>query len=139
MSVFLDSSVLVAAANRSDGNHASASALILGLADEATFISDHIMVEVVGLIRRWMGWAEARRWWLSLDDAPLLLEVVTSADLERARAIALAWPDQRFSIVDCTSFALMERVGCRRVASFDNDFAIYRYGIDRAKAFEVIR
>ena len=47
--------------------------------------------------------------------------------------------DQRFSIVDRTSFAVMERLGLTRVASFDQDFAIYRYGRKRDRAFEVLR
>lgn len=32
----------------------------------------------------------------------------------------------------------MERLGCRRAASFDTDFAIYRYGADRRQAFEIV-
>jgi len=47
--------------------------------------------------------------------------------------------DQTFSIVDRTSFVVMERLGLTRVASFDRDFAIYRYGRDRNRAFEVMR
>jgi uncharacterized protein len=34
---------------------------------------------------------------------------------------------------------VMERLGVSRVASFDRDFAIYRYGRKRDKAFEVLR
>ena len=37
------------------------------------------------------------------------------------------------------SFAVMERLGLTRVASFDRDFAIYRYGRNRTRAFEVLR
>jgi len=32
---------------------------------------------------------------------------------------------QDFSIVDRTSFAIMERLGLSHAASFDDDFAIY--------------
>ena len=63
----------------------------------------------------------------------------TSADLEAAWAIGQRFSDQDFSLVDRTSFALMERLGIRRVISFDSDFAIFRYGRDRNRAFELLR
>ena len=66
------------------------------------------------------------------------LEPITPADLERATAIGDTWSDQRFDLVDRTSMAIMERLGCARVTSFDRDFAVYRYGRDRRLAFEVI-
>ncbi len=61
------------------------------------------------------------------------------ADLETAWLIGEAFHDQSFSIVDRTSFAVMERLALTRVASFDDDFAIYRYGRSREKSFEVLR
>jgi predicted nucleic acid-binding protein len=64
---------------------------------------------------------------------------VTFADLETAWAIGETFPDQDFSIVDRTSFAVMERLGITRAASFDDHFAIYRYGRNRDRAFEVLR
>jgi predicted nucleic acid-binding protein len=62
-----------------------------------------------------------------------------SADLEAAWSIGEVFHDQNFSIVDRTSFAVMERLGITRAASFDDDFAVYRYGRGRNKAFEVLR
>ena len=77
--------------------------------------------------------------WLGLRHTPIHIENVIPIDLERAEAIAHAWPDQGFDLVDCTSFAVLERLGCDRVASFDKDFAIYRTGPDRSRAFEIVR
>ena len=68
-----------------------------------------------------------------------MVEYVTPADVEAAWAIRQRFADQTFSLVDRTSFAVMERLGLTRVASFDRDFAIYRYGRNRDKAFEVLR
>jgi predicted nucleic acid-binding protein len=63
---------------------------------------------------------------------------VTAADLEVAFAIALEFPDQDFSIVDRTSFAVMQRLGVHRAASFDEHFAIFRFGRRRDRAFEIV-
>jgi predicted nucleic acid-binding protein len=33
----------------------------------------------------------------------------------------------------------MQRLGVHRVATFDDDFAVYRFGRDRRRAFEIVR
>ena len=55
------------------------------------------------------------------------------------QSVRRVFPDQKFSLVDRTSFVIMERLGISRVASFDNDFVVYRYGVNRDRAFEVLR
>ena len=67
------------------------------------------------------------------------IEPVGDADLERAWAIGSDFSDQDFSIVDRTSFAVMLRLGLLRVASFDDDFAVFRFGPRRERAFEIAR
>ena len=64
---------------------------------------------------------------------------MTTADLERVFALGEAYPDQGFSIVDRTSFAVMQRLGLERAASLDDDFAVFRYGPGKRKAFTVTR
>jgi predicted nucleic acid-binding protein len=59
--------------------------------------------------------------------------------MEAAWATGEAFDDQSFSIVDRTSFAVMERMGITKVASFDDDFAVYRFGRNRDRAFEILR
>jgi predicted nucleic acid-binding protein len=51
----------------------------------------------------------------------------------------MAFRDQDFSIVDCSSFAVILRLGLPRAAAFDDDFAVFRFGRGRRQAFEVIR
>lgn len=67
------------------------------------------------------------------------MEIVTATDLDRAWAIGHAFPDQGYSIVERTSFAGMERLGLVRAASFDDDFAVDRFGRRKDRAFEVVR
>ena len=77
--------------------------------------------------------------WAHLRAGAARIEKVLPVDLEVAWAIGLAYPDQHFSIVDRTSFAVMERLSISQAASFDNDFAVYRYGPGRKRAFDVLR
>jgi uncharacterized protein len=64
---------------------------------------------------------------------------VTEADLQAAWQIGERFPDQGFSIVDRTSFAVMTRLGITRAASFDHHFAVFRYGARGNLAFELLR
>ena len=81
----------------------------------------------------------AETFWERLRAGRATVESVSAADLEAAFAIGVRYPDQTFSIVDRTSFAMMERLGVHRAASLDEHFAIYRFGRDRSRAFEIVR
>ena len=65
------------------------------------------------------------------------IEESVLADLEVAGAIGAAFSDQRFSLSDRTSWAVMERLGVHNAVALDNDFRIYRFGPDRRRAFTV--
>ena len=86
-----------------------------------------------------MGRTAALTFWQGLRRGIAQLECVTAADLESASAIVEQFPDQDYSLADCTSFTVMHRLGIRRVASFDQDFIIYRFGDDASGAFDIIR
>jgi len=64
---------------------------------------------------------------------------VSAADLDSAWEIGRSYRDQDFSLVDRTSFAVMRRLGIDRVASLDDDFAIFRFGPGRRLAFTLVR
>ena len=70
---------------------------------------------------------------------PVVVEIVSAADLDSAWEIGRSYRDQDFSIVDRTSFAVMRRLGIERVASLDDDVAIFRFGPGRRLAFTVVR
>jgi len=101
--------------------------------------TDHVLVEIWLLLNSRYRRAAAELFWDRIRHGATHIEPVTSADLEAAWAIGEAFPDRDFSIVDRTSFAVMERLGLTRAASFDDDFAIYRFGRARDKAFDVVR
>lgn len=138
MSVFVDTGLLFAAAARGDARHARAAELLQGLEEARPFTTDHVIVESWSLLNLRFGHETAMRFWTGLRGTPLEIEFVVPVDLERGHAICETWGDQEFDIVDCTSFAVMERTGCRRAATFDRDFAIYRFGSGRTLAFEIL-
>lgn len=138
MRAFVDSSALYAAADRSDGQSGAARAALSEYRD-GLITSDHVLVESWLLARARRGAEAAESLWRRLRLAGTAVESIGPADLEAAWRIGEAWADQGFSIVDRTSFAVMERLGITRVISFDEDFAVYRYGPRRSRAFEVVR
>lgn len=137
MSLFVDSSVWYAAADEGDPRNARAREILAG--GERLVTSDHVLVECWLLLNGRLGSSAAHRFWDGFRAGGAAIEPAVPADLEVARGIREAFADQTFSIVDLTSFAVMERLGITRAASFDADFAVYRYGPRRDRAFTVVR
>lgn len=136
MSLFVDSSVFYAAIDAGDAGHARARD-VLGRG-EALITTDHVLVETWLLLNGRSGKSTADRFWASVRGGSVTLEFVVASDLETAWSIGEAFPDQDFSIVDRTSFAVMQRIGVLRAASLDSDFAIFRFGPRRDRAFEIV-
>lgn len=137
MTLFVDSSAWYAAADAGDRSNARAREILS--AGEPLLTTDHVLVETWLLLRHRIGRSAAERFWEGLRGGVAEIQPVGAADLEVAWAIGVTFADQDFSIVDRTSFAVMERLGIRRVAAFDEDFAIYRFGRGRREAFTVVR
>lgn len=137
MSLFVDTSIWYAAGDRGDRANRRAKEILKS--DEQLITTDHILVETWFLFRHRLNRRAAERFWDGLRSGVAAIESVTTADLERAFAIGETYPDQGFSIVDRTSFAVMQRLGLERAASLDDDFAVFRYGPGKRKAFIVIR
>lgn len=136
MTVFVDSSALFAAANQRDRSNERARALLAS--GEPLLTTDHVLVETWLLSNARLGMTVADAIWQGVRRSTSI-EPVIAADLDAAWEIGRAYPDQSFSIVDRTSFAVMERLGIYRVVTFDNDFAIYRFGAGSRLAFEILR
>jgi len=137
--LFVDTSAFYALANLADNHHAEAVAAFgsaIGQDDLKT--SDHVVVETWCLIRARLGRAAAMRFWDGFDGGLVDILGVAAEDFRRARELAQEWPDQAFSIVDCTSFALIERLEIRRAFAFDKHFRSVRLGWRRHRALEII-
>ena len=137
MTVFVDSSVWFAAVFAKDAHHELATRIL----DEAHSLvtTDHIVVETWLLLKNRFNQGAAEGFCQRVMAGWCRIEIGTYEDLQAAESIRGAFRDQGFSLVDRTSFVIMERLGITRVASFDDDFLIYRYGANRDRAFEVLR
>lgn len=138
MRLFVDTSVWYAAADVGDANNGRAREILF---DEGgpLVTTDHVLLETWLLLRHRIHRRAADRFWAGLRSGVADLEVVLDSDLETAWRIGEAFPDQDFSITDRTSFAVMERLGLRRVAAFDDDFVVYRFGNRLRERFTVLR
>jgi uncharacterized protein len=137
MTLFVDTSLWYAAAASADPSNSRAREILAH--EDSLCTTDHVLAETWALLQRRIHHKAAERFWGGLRSGSAIIEPVGLADLETAWQIGLSFPDQDFSLVDRTSFAVMQRLGIERAASFDNHFAVFRYGTRQQYAFEVVR
>jgi uncharacterized protein len=137
MTAFVDTSAWFAAANDKDRHHKRAVEL-LG-AELQLVTSTFVLVETWLLLQSKISFRVAEDFATYIRSGAAALEPTTGTDLRQAWEMPAAFHDQRFSLVDRTSFAMMRRLRISRVVSFDEDFVIYRFGAGRRQAFEVLR
>lgn len=136
MSIFVDTSAFYGLADRSDRRHAEAQVLYDANAGfERFYTSDLVMAETWLLIRGRLGRQAAMKWWAGIRTGIVAVVPACEADLEAAWRIAQRYGDQNLSLVDCVSFALMERLGIDVAFAFDHHFGLYRYGARSERAF----
>lgn len=136
MRVFVDTSAWFAASNTKDRHHRRASELLA--ADSEFVTSTFVVVETWLLLQSRLGFQIAEGFVGLVREGAATLEQSTVEDIRQAQQIAARFQDQRFSLVDRTSFVMMERLGITQAIAFDADFLIYRYGPNRDRAFEVL-
>lgn len=136
MSIFVDTGAWYAVADRSDRHHQEAVAWYRAhLAAGELWTSDLVVAETWTLLAFHLGRPAALTFWESLRQGHVPIVTIESVDLEAAWHIVQAFSDQTFSFTDCTSFALMERLGVEDAFAFDGHFLVYRYGANRRHAF----
>ena len=136
MSVFVDASAWYAAADVSDVHHRRAVERLSEFSGDL-LTSDHVLVETWFLAANRLGTDVAEMLVNAIRAGRASVEVAGIADLEIAAQIHDAFSDQEFSIVDRTSWSIMQRLGVHEAISFDRDYLIYRFGRDRRQAFTV--
>ena len=120
--IFVDTSAWYALLDKSDANHNAAvkfkDALVHPLVT-----SNYIVDEVITLSRNRLGHNVAveigEKLW---NESIATLIHVTTQDEKKAWEIFVTYHDKNFSFTDCTSFALMERIGMTEAFAFDEHF-----------------
>jgi uncharacterized protein len=125
--IFVDTGAWFAVAVRNDPDHAAAMRW-LGQNHEPLITTDHVLAETATLIRMRDKTARGHRLAVRIASSILRQQAyknVTSADLQQALRLFRNYSDHLFSFVDCTSFAVMERLGIAYAFAFDRHFDEY--------------
>jgi predicted nucleic acid-binding protein len=124
VTTFVDTSALLAVADRADTNHAKAKMLWQRLLESgaALLTTNYVLVETSALVQHRYGLDALRA--LAHEVLPALeIEWVGPDDHAAALAAVLASDRRHLSLVDCTSFEVMRRLGIPSAFAFDRHFA----------------
>ena len=125
-SVFVDTSAFVALRNGSEAEHARARETLAGLIEEraALFTSNYVFAETYTALLVRVGRSEAIEWGRRFRAGAAIELVRLEPEVEdEAWEILERHGDKRWSYVDATSFALLERHGGEEAFAFDAHFA----------------
>jgi len=126
VAIFLDSSAVLAAADRADLNHAAAIAWF-GRADEPLLLGVLALGDLDALLQRELGIAAALALVQSITNGTIRLVAPTDADLVRAVELLETAAEHRPRLTDALMVASAERLGVHRIATFDRrPIAVFR-------------
>ncbi len=117
---------ILAAADRADLNHAAAVAWF-ARADEPLLLGALHLAELDDLLQRELGVAASLAVVRSLIDGGVRLVSPTAEDLARAAELLAEAGEHRPRLADAVLVAVAERLGVRRIATFDRrPIAVFR-------------
>jgi len=122
---FVDSSAFIAQSRVNDQYHKEALAISQKLQKEHAIgiTTDFVLSETLTFLRRKTGHHAALKFYEAIKDALDLIIVHTNQkDFERAMEIFKQYHDKEFSVVDCMSFAIMEKQNLTQAFTFDKHF-----------------
>ena len=127
--IFVDTGAWFAVAVKNDTDH-SAAMRWLSTNREPFVTTDYVLAETATLIRMRDKTTRGHRLAVRMASSILrqqsaILQNVTAADLQKALRVFRDYSDHLFSFVDCTSFAVMERLAITHAFAFDRNFDEY--------------
>lgn len=126
MRFFIDTSAFVALNDRSDRYHEKAREFILGFsAADELITSNYIVDETITHLRRSMGVKATIEFAEAILSGQGYQIIYIDQEMEQAAfGIFRRYFDNVLSFTDCTSFALMKRMGLNKAFAFDEDFLV---------------
>lgn len=118
MAILLDASIVLAAADRADLNHPTALAWF-GRVDEPLLLGALTLAELDVVLQRELGVTATVGLVRSITDGAIRLVPPTHDDLRRAVELLDAAAEHRPRLADALVVAAAERLGIRRIATFD--------------------
>ncbi len=118
MAILLDGSAVLAAADQADLNHDAAIAWFRR-ADEPLLLGDLTLAELDVLFQRELGLDATLALIRSVTGGGIRLIAPTDADMSRAAEHLEAAAEHRPRLADALLVATAERLGIRRIATFD--------------------
>jgi hypothetical protein len=126
VAIFLDSSAVLAAADRADLNHAAAIAWF-ARANEPLLLGALSLGDLDALLRRELGADAALAVVQAITGGAIRLVTPTEADLVRALVLLEGAAEHRPRLADALLVAAAERLGVHRIATFDRrPIAVFR-------------
>lgn len=125
--VFLDSSSFLSLVNVNDIHHQQARKIWYQIANErwGTFTTNFIIAETHSLFLIRLGQKSATLFLRKIIHSKTTIERVSPQDEKRACSIIFQYDDKDFSLVDATSFIIMERLNISYAFTFDRHFEQY--------------
>ena len=124
--LFVDTGAFIAYFSEKDSGHEKAR----GTIDRAKeiLITDYVYDEILTLARRRLGTGPSIAIMQHIKhNKDIEIVAVTEKDKETAEGIFKKYTDKDFSFTDCTTFAVIGRLGLKNILSFDKHFQ--QYGI----------
>jgi predicted nucleic acid-binding protein len=120
--IFVDTGAWYALAVPSDVDHRQAKSFLATI-DEPLITTDYIVDELLTLSTVRGEKAKGIEWRHDvLEKGGVRLERVTETDFAEAIEVYEQFADKEWSFTDCTSFAVIKRLGIGRAFSFDHHF-----------------
>lgn len=133
-SVFIDTGLFLGLLDKEDDQHAKAKSIWSKLEEKNTKLitTNFILDETFTLVRNRIGVKLLKSFRDSLQESfsVLSIERVTVEDEGNSWIWLLRdWP--KLSYTDCTSFAVMKRLGLKRAATFDKHFTLAGFQVEK--------